>query len=121
MAAEKKEVQKTQNVRVSPKTFSAKKREAIMKRWYALREKGENAQDAAIKVGVSYLSLHKWEKRFGKPKSDKPADVVSLKEHKEKKAKMAEPMPDDSIVITTPKGYRIEIKDVETAKELLGD
>jgi len=127
MAAEaKKESKKDSAVRVSPRTFDTKQREEIMKKWYALREKGENAQDAAKKVGVSYLSLHKWEARFGgkptkaekAPKDLKP--VASLQEHREKKVTKVEMTSNGkSIMVTTPNGFRVELPDIDAVKQLI--
>jgi hypothetical protein len=129
MSAEKKSKAKEADDKVrkvSPRTFSTKQREAVMKKWYDLREKGMSAQDAATKVGVSYLSLHKWEKRFGgKPKADAPAsaevtNVIPLKEHKEKKAAKLEAATKASgILVTSPNGYTAVAPDIETAKQLM--
>jgi hypothetical protein len=137
MAAKaKKEVKKAKNSKVrkvSPRTFSPEKREEIMKKWYALRE-SMNAFDAAKKLGVSYLSLHRWEQHFGKPKgAGKPAPVASLQEHKERKERKARkvkvpPQPkaptvtearEGIYVVTTPDGHRIECPNVEGVKKLL--
>lgn len=133
MSAEKKVVKKAKEAddqvrKVSPRTFSTKQREAVMKKWYELREKGMSAQDAATKVGVSYLSLHKWEKRFGgkpakegaeAPASAEVTNVIPLKEHKEKKAAKLEAAKASGIVVTAPNGFSVTVPDIETAKQLM--
>jgi hypothetical protein len=120
MAAETKK----KSEKISPRTFDSKQREEIMKKWHALREKGENAQDAAKKVGVSYLSLHKWEARFGKgAKAEKVAKeeptVVSLQEHRAKKATTVEVAPSGCIMVTTPNGFKVELPDIAAVKQLI--
>lgn len=108
--------------------YSTKQQTRLLDKYHELRKAGNNAQKASKKVGVSYLTLLKWEKKTGKriktkrgrPKgiSKKSALKRALKVSKGKK-KAAK--PSSGLTLVTPSGFRIEgITSAELIKVLRG-
>ena len=109
------------------KRYTAKQQAKLLKKYHELRKGGMSADKAAKKVGVSYLTLLKWEKKSGKkfktkrgrPPGKKAALKKALKVPKKKgrptKAKKG------GLTLVTPSGFRIEgITSAELIKVLRG-
>ena len=114
------------------KRYSAKRQATLLAKYHELRKGGMSAQKAAKKVGVSYLTLLKWEKATGKriktkrgrppgkkgmPKKAalKKALKVPKRRGKPLKAKKG------TLTLVTPSGFRIEgITSAELIKVLRG-
>jgi len=98
------------------KRYSAKRQTSLLDKYHELRKGGMSAEKAAKKVGVSYLTLLKWEKKTGKrikskrgrPLSKKTVIKKALKTPKKRgrKAKAAKKVEGHTLV--TPTGFRIE-------------
>lgn len=106
--------------------YSAKQHTRLLDKYHELRKGGMAADKAAKKVGVSYLTLLKWEKKSGKkiktkrgrPKGKKAVLKKALKLPKGKK-KAAK--PSGGLTLVTPSGFRIEgITSAELIKVLRG-
>jgi hypothetical protein len=111
--------------------YSAKRQATLLNKYHELRKGGMSAQKAAKKVGVSYLTLLKWEKKTGKriktkrgrPKgkkrmSKKAALKKALKVPKGKKKAVKRA---GGLTLVTPSGFRIEgITPAELIKVLRG-
>ena len=101
--------------------YSAKRQAALLDKYHELRKGGLNADMAAKKVGVSYLTLLKWEKASGKkikskrgrPPGKKSALKKALKAHKKGRPPKAKK---GGLTLVTPTGFRIE---GITTKELI--
>jgi hypothetical protein len=93
--------------------YTESQKTSILSRYHDIRKAGESAVKAARKVGVSYLTLNKWEKQSGKR--------MSLRKGRKKKAgkpgrprkeraatKSTIALGERGLVLVTPSGYRIE-------------
>ena len=114
------------------KRYTAKQRANLLKKYHELRKAGTSADKAAKKVGVSYLTLLKWEKKSGKriktkrgrPKgkkgiSKKTALKKALKVPRGRplsKKRSRASKPAGGLTLVTPSGFRIE---GITTKELI--
>jgi hypothetical protein len=99
--------------------YSAKRQATLLDKYHELRKGGMVADKAAKKVGVSYLTLLKWEKKTGKrikSKRGRPAGKKSLfkksalkKALKVPKKKRGRPAKKpEGLTLVTPSGFRIE-------------
>ncbi|MBW1810790.1 MAG: hypothetical protein JRJ19_13745 [Deltaproteobacteria bacterium] len=102
MPRKKKTVKKVAKKEKKGKRYSSKQRVATLSKYNTLRATGLTAMQAAKKVGVSYLTLLKWEKisgrKPGQPKKSgrKPVKQASVTVKK------------GQLVLITPAGFRIE-------------
>lgn len=120
----KKKVKKAKGKR--GKRYSAKRQAALLDKYHELRKGGLAADKAAKNVGVSYLTLLKWEKKTGKrikTKRGRPAGKKSMskktaikKALKVPKGKKKFAKPAGGLTLVTPSGFRIE---GITTKELI--
>jgi len=116
------------------KRYSDKQKASLLDKYHAARSSGMTAQQAAKKVGISYLTLLRWEKSLGKapPKSagkgrkaGKKGKTTRKKSAGKRKAgrkktskkktgrKKAGRKPDrpagkNELTLVTPTGYRVE-------------
>jgi hypothetical protein len=93
------------------KRYSGAQKASLLSKYRELRKGGLNAQMAANKVNVSYLTLRKWEKEAGLGKvgrlgSGKPANTGKRGRTESKNVTVTQTSGKLSLV--TPKGYRIE-------------
>jgi hypothetical protein len=99
--------------------YTDKQQARLLDKYHELRKGGTSADKAAKKVGVSYLTLLKWEKKVGRkiktkrgrPKgrkgiSKKAALKKALKVPKARRKKAAKPA--GGLTLVTPSGFRIE-------------
>jgi len=105
------------------KHYSAKRQANLLKKYHELRKGGTSADKAAKKVGVSYLTLLRWEKKSGKrikikrgrPSNKKRSRTAKGAEAALKKAlkvpkKRGRPpkAKKGGLTLVTPSGFRIE-------------
>ncbi len=99
-----------------PRRYSEKQKARKLSRYHQLREFGKTTGKAAKAVGVSYLTLLKWEKEGGRPgKKAGEIDVekalsqalATAKRGRKKRAAAPAKSP-AGMVLVTPGGYRIE-------------
>lgn len=118
------------------KRYTAEQQANLLKKYHDLRKAGTSADKAAKKVGVSYLTLLKWEKKAGKkfkkPKKAKrktakrgrkPSKTAALKKALKVPKKKGRPpkAKKGSLTLVTPSGFRIEgITSAELIKVLRG-
>ena len=101
--------------------YSARRQAALLDKYHELRKGGLNADKAAKTVGVSYLTLLKWEKKTGKkikskrgrPPGKKSALKKALRTPKKGRPSKAK---QEGLTLVTPTGFRIE---GITTKELI--
>jgi hypothetical protein len=84
------------------KRHTPKQRASILSKYNTLRASGLTAMQAAKRVGVSYLTLLKWEKIVGK-KTGKPK-----KKRRQPVRKASVSVKKGQLVLITPAGFRIE-------------
>ena len=109
------------------KRYSAKQQARLLKKYHELRKGGMSADKAAKKVGVSYLTLLKWEKKTGKRIKAKrgrpPGKKAALKKALKVPKKKGRPpkVKKGGLTLVTPSGFRIEgITSAELIKVLRG-
>lgn len=101
------------------KRYTDKQKASLVDKYHAARSSGMTAQQAAKKVGISYLTLLRWEKSLGKapPKTTrrgkKAGGKKSTSRNKtagEKKTgrKATRSAGRGDLTLVTPTGYRIE-------------
>ncbi len=103
------------------KRYSTKRQSALLDKYHELRKGGLAADKAAKKVGVSYLTLLKWEKATGKrikSKRGRPPGKKSALKKALKATKRGRPPKAkiEGLTLVTPTGFRIE---GITTKELI--
>jgi len=123
-AVRKKRTAKTRRI-VSKKSvkgkrgqrYSDKQQQALLDKYHELRKSGATAEKAVKKVGVSYLTLLKWEKKYGKKiktKRGRPAGngssskKTALKKALKRPGKKVAAKSDEGLALVTPSGFRIE-------------
>jgi len=97
------------------KRYSPEQQKSLIKKYHKLRNAGMNAQDAAKKVGITYITLLKWEKkscntapaRRGRPPKKNMTSSKAPKQTTSTKSRKQTTLT-GGIVLVTPKGYRIE-------------
>jgi len=110
--------------------YSAKQQNKLLDKYHELRKAGNNAQKASKKVGVSYLTLLKWEKKSGKrikTKRGRPAGKKTLSKKSALRKALKVPKQKRAtkqaggLTLVTPSGFRIEgITSAELIKVLRG-
>jgi hypothetical protein len=132
----KKRTAKKKTAEKSPKgrrgkRYSAKRQASLLDRYHELRKGGMSADKAAKNVGVSYLTLLKWEKKTGKrikTKRGRPRGKKGIskktalqKALKVPKGKKKAATPSGGLTLVTPSGFKIEgITSAELIKVLRG-
>lgn len=110
------------------KRYNAKRQATLLNKYHELRKGGTSADKAAKKVGVSYLTLLKWEKKSGKriktkrgrPARKNAALKKALKVPK-KRGRPAKAKKTGGLTLVTPSGFRIEgITSADLIKVLRG-
>jgi hypothetical protein len=98
------------------KRYSATQQKSLLEKYHALRAGGKDAQAAARSVGVSYLTLRKWEKNAGikpmgrKKKADKSVRKTTRGPGRPAKgtAMTAPKTRGGHLTLVTPDGHRVE-------------
>jgi hypothetical protein len=112
--------------------YTAKQQTRLLSKYHELRKGGTSADKAAKKVGVSYLTLLKWEKKSGrriKTKRGRPAGKRGMSKKTALKKALKVPKKrgrppktkQTGLTLVTPSGFRIEgITSAELIKVLRG-
>ena len=98
------------------KRYTAKQQAGLLAKYHELRKGVTSADKAAKKVGVSYLTLLKWEKKSGKkvktkrgrPPGKKATLKKALKVPKKKGRPTTVAKKAEGHTLVTPSGFRIE-------------
>lgn len=114
--AKKKAAKKKTKKGKRGKRHTAKQRAKLVDKYHELRKGGLSADKAAKKVGVSYITLLKWEKKSGKklkskrgrPPGKKAALKKALKAPKKRGRPKKETKSTRGHTLVTPTGFRIE-------------
>ncbi len=100
------------------KRLTEKQKAKKLAKYRQLREDGKTARQAAKAVGVSYMTLVRWEKAAGKP----PKKVGRKAGRKPARARVAAAVGAPAsarLTLTTPDGYRIEADNPEDVVAVL--
>ena len=93
------------------KRYNRSARAALLSKYRKLRKGGLNAQPAAKKVNVSYLTLRKWEKEAGLDKVGRLGNKNTAgagKRGKRGGKEVTVTQAKGMLTLVTPKGFRIE-------------
>ena len=100
------------------KRYSEQQKSKLLDKYHEARSGGMTAQQAARKVGISYLTLLRWEKSLGKapPKTSRKAAKTGRKNKAGRKKtagrkpgrKPGRPAGKGDLTLVTPSGYRVE-------------
>ncbi len=52
--------------KIEARKLSKEDKELVLQQWYALQREGKTMLQAANAIGITYMTLHKWEKQMGK-------------------------------------------------------
>lgn len=97
--------------------YTDAQQKSLLNKYHELRKSGATAEKAVKKVGVSYLTLLKWEKKYKKrikTKRGRPAGKKDMSKTKAlKKAlkvpkNVKAPAKKGGLTLVTPSGFRIE-------------
>ncbi|MBN2496767.1 MAG: transposase [Deltaproteobacteria bacterium] len=88
------------------KRYSADEKASLLARYGELRQSGKKIQEAAKAVGVSYITLHNWEKKKSKP-GRKPGPSARVQTTATRRPR-GQILRDQPLTLVTPSGYRIE-------------
>lgn len=94
--------------------YTAKQQAKLVDKYHELRKAGASADKAAKKVGISYITLLKWEKKSGKKLKTKrgrpPGKKAALKKALKVPKKKGRPpkAKKGGLTLVTPTGFRIE-------------
>jgi len=89
------------------KRHTDKQRAALVAKYEGLLAAGEKTTAAAKKVGVGYITLLNWRKKFGSRKINKKSPRKTSRKQAPKRSAVA-PAKTGGTVLVTPNGFRIE-------------